>query len=267
MSISTEEFLATHAVFTLDEAERGLRPKGGRSAVLERLKYALSRGRIKPVVRGVYATVPRGTDPDAFQPDPYLAAAAVRRDAVFCYHSALDLLGASYSAWRQVTLYTARRRSRVALDGTLLQFLSHPVPLKRAGKIDLGLRTLQRAGTALRVTGPERTLVEGFRTPRLVGGVAEFVASASGFPVLDVDLLLQVLRVYDERVLWGAAGWFLETHRDRFFVEDELLARLEGSLPRSPQYVEPATRGGRLVARWNVIVPENVVSPGEPDEH
>jgi predicted transcriptional regulator of viral defense system len=266
MAVTTEEFLATHAVFTLNEAERRLRPNGGRSAVLERLKYALSRGRIKPVIRGVYATVPRGTDPDAFQPDPYVAAAAVREDAVFCYHSALDLLGASYSVWQQVTVYTARRRSPVTLDGVSLRFLSHPVPLKRAGKSDLGLRTLQRAGTSLRVTGPERTLVEGFRTPRLVGGVAEFVASVSGFPVLDFDLLLRVLRAYDERVLWGAVGWFLETHRERFFVEDALLARFEGSVPRSPQYVEPAARGGRLVSRWNVIVPETVASSGEPDE-
>lgn len=266
MAASTEEFLATHAVFTLDEAARQLRPKGGRSAVLERLKYALNRGRIKPVVRGVYATVPRGTDPDAFQPDPYVAAAAVREDAVFCYHSALDLLGASYSAWQAVTVYTARRRSPVALDGVLLRFLSHPVPLKRAGETELGLRALQRTGTSLRATGPERTLVEGLRTPRLVGGVAELVASASGFSVLNLDLLMQVLRAYDERVLWGAVGWFLETHRERFFVEDELLARLESAVPRSPQYVEPATRGGRLVSRWNVILPEDTVSGREPDE-
>lgn len=266
MSVKTEEFLSTHPVFTLSEAERQLRPKGGRPAVLERLKYAASRGRIKAVARGVYATVPRGIDPGTFQPDLFLAAAAVRPDAVFCYHSALDLLGTSYSVWRHVTVYTARRRSPVVLDGMQIRFLSEPVPLVRAGKTELGLRNVQRAGTALRVTGPERTLVEGFRTPHEVGGLTEFMGSMSGLPVLDFDLLMQLLEAYDERVLWGAVGWFLETYRERFFVENSVLARLERGVPRSPQYIESNSRGGRLVARWNVIVPESVAGSGEPDE-
>ncbi len=266
MSASTEEFLATHAVFSLRDAERQLKPKGGRTAVLERLKYASSRGRIKQVTRGIYATVPRGSDPDRFQPDLYLTAAAVRQDTIFCYHSALDLLGTSYSTWQQVTVFTARRRVPLTLGGADLLFLSHPAPLARAKRTSLGLTNVQRMGVILRVTGSERTLVEGFRTPRLAGGLMEFLASVSGLSVLDFDLLMQVLNAYDERVLYGAVGWFLELHRKRFFVEESVLARLESAVPRSPQYIERSAHGSRLIPRWNVIVPENVIAGREPDE-
>ena len=36
--------------------------------------------------------------------------------------------------------------------------------------------------------------------------------------------------------------------------------------PRSPQYLERGTRGGVLASRWNLILPEVLVSAGEPNE-
>lgn len=48
----------------------------------------------------------------------------------------------------------------------------------------------------LRVTGPERTLIDGFRRPDLVGGLPELVESAAGFPVMDLPLLFDLLEAH-----------------------------------------------------------------------
>lgn len=53
----------------------------------------------------------------------------------------------------------------------------------RSGEQSLGVDSVDHAGVTLRVTGPERTLVDAFRTPRWSGGMEELVESAAGFGV------------------------------------------------------------------------------------
>lgn len=130
----------------------------------------------------------------------------------------------------------------------------------------LATRQVERRGKLLLVTGPERTLVEGFRRPREVGGLSELVESAAGFGVLDLNLLDDVLAAFDQRSLWAAVGWFLERFRDTFFVPAEYLDRLEARRPRSPQYLPRGLRSGTFLPKWNLVLPSNVVSEREPDE-
>jgi predicted transcriptional regulator of viral defense system len=123
----------------------------------------------------------------------------------------------------------------------------------------LGTRKIERQGKLLLTTGPERTLVEGFRRPRLAGGLEELVTSASGFAVLDLTLLDEILQRYSIANLWAATGWFLERFRKTFHVPDEFLNHMEQHRPRSPHYLERNRRGGVLAARWNLILPKDLM--------
>jgi predicted transcriptional regulator of viral defense system len=253
-------------VFSLDEAVGALDPPGGRKGAIERLKHHLRTGRLRLVTRGIYAVVPPGVAVERFQPDPILVAAAVRPDGIFSYHSALELLGSAHSVWRECTMFTDRRRRAVFVGATRIRFLGHPEPLRTTDLVDLGVRSMERQGRMLKVTGPERCLVEGFRRPGPAGGLEELVVSASGFPVLELDLLEEVLKRYDTANLWAAVGWFLERFKQSFHVPPSLLARMEQNRPRAPQYVIRDQRGGELVARWNLIIPSDLMQLGGPDE-
>lgn len=252
-------------VFTLDSLAETIARPNAREAARERVKYHVAEGRLKVVSRGVYATVPSDVDPRTFVPDRYLAAAAVRADAMFSHHAALELLGAAHSDWNVCTVLTERRRSPLALGSVRVLFLSDPPPFRTRERRGLGTREVERQGVDLRVTGPERTLLDGFRQPRFVGGLAELVESVAGLGVLDLDLLERLLEVYDQRMLHAAAGWFLERFRDRFFVSDAYLAKLERQRPRSRQYLPRGRRkGGVVLSRWNLVMPEAVTQAGEP---
>jgi hypothetical protein len=264
--LDTSTFLQTHRVFNLDEAHRALAPAGGRKATLERLNYAASRGKLKKVVRGVYASVPPGAEPASFQPDRFLTAAALRSDSILSHHSALELLGAAHSDWRLSTVYSAQRSQAFDFEGFELRFLSHPQRLVRKQAVDLGMRAVRRFDRELQVTGPERTLLDGFRRPDLVGGYAELVESAAGFPVLELPLLFQLLDAYGQKILWAAVGWFLDTYRATFYVSEDDLAHIEKQVPKVPLYLERDQRGGTLISRWNLIVPDTLIGVGEPDE-
>jgi predicted transcriptional regulator of viral defense system len=263
--MESRAFLGTHPVFTLAEAVAGLTP-GNRKGALDRLQYFAKRGLVKQVAHGVYASVPAGVDSSAFTADRYLVAASLRADAVFSHHAALELLGAAHSDWNECSVLTHRRRAPAVVAGVTLRFISYPTMLVRRRKEALGVRDVDRLGRRLRVTGPERTLVDGFWQPNLVGGLAELVESASGFGVLDLDLLNQVLRAYDHKTLWAAVGWFLERYERTFFVSPEYLRDLERHRPRSPHYLDTPRGQGRLAARWNLVLPESLVAGAEPDE-
>lgn len=263
--VTTEDFFATFPVFSLDEAEKAMNPPGGRTGMVERLKHHLGTGRLKRVTRGVYAVVPKGQESARFQPDPFLAARAIRPDGVFCFHSALQLLGSAHSSWNRTTLFSNRRRQPLEMaDGNVL-FLAHPAPLRQGGAL-LGTRQVERQGQLLRVTGPERTLVEGFSRLDLSGGLGEFAESAGGLPAFDLKLLESVLERYATASLWAAVGWFLETRRATFQVPDTFFARLESRRPKAPQYLAHRQRTGKLASRWNLILPVTAESPGGPDE-
>jgi hypothetical protein len=270
-SATTDVFLDRHPVFSraMFAEAHGERPSA--PVVAKRLKYLQSTGRVVSLERGLYAAVRPGEDPEAVVPDPYLVGAALRPEGVFAYHSALTLLGAGHSDWNVVTLMSSRRRRPLELRTARVEILPHPVALVREKATDLGVRSLGYLHTTVRATGPERALVDGFRRPRLVGGLEELVTSAAGFASLDFELLDAVLGAYDVRILFAGVGWFLETYQEHFFVPDAFLVRLEARRPASPQYLprRGRTEGeeGRLVPRWNLILPKGVLRGSEePDE-
>lgn len=265
--MTPEEFFTVNPVFSLKSAAAGLGAADEPSArTIERLKHHVRRGRIKRVAREIYAAVPYGVDADRFQPDRYLVATVARPDGVISHHAALELLGAAHSDWNECTILTTRRRTPIALDGVTVRFFGFPSVLVKKCACELGVRQVDRQGKQLRVTGPERTLVDGFWQPELAGGLAELVESASGFGVLDLDLLRRVLDAYDHKTTRAAVGWFLERYQRTFFVPDAFLGELEAQRPRSKHYLPRSERGGKLIARWNLVLPEVLVAGGEPDE-
>jgi predicted transcriptional regulator of viral defense system len=254
--LSTEAFLAGRPVFSLQELATAV--DVSRATALERVKHHLASGRLKRVAKEVYAAVPIGAEPEGFVPDRYLVAAVARSEGILSHHAALELLGAAHSEWSDCTVLCQTRRATIALDGVRVRFLVHPAALRRSGEERIGTRQAQRMGRAVVHTGPERTIVEGFSRPELMGGLEELVESAAGFGVLDLDLMERILESFGQRSLWACVGWFLERYQERFFVPDAYLHELELQRPRSAQYVPRGYRGGDFHRRWNLVLPESL---------
>jgi len=261
-----ETFFRTHPVFTLSRFRAVVGGRATPSTTRTRVKYHLSRGRLKLVEKGVYAVIPPGVDPKRFVPDRFLVAAALRDDAVLAYHSAFELLGYAHSTYRDTFYLTARRRKDLVLAGGRVRAFLHSKQLREKGEESYGVETRERLGVKIRVTGPERTLVDCLAAPGYAGGLEEVLQSAGGIPALDLDHLWGYLERLDQRRLFSAVGFFLEREAQRLFVPPEFLDRLARQSPHSPVYLERGRRGGRLQLRWNLIVPERWVKGYESVE-
>jgi len=263
--LDLEAFIADHPVFSLRELAAARGDSAGEEAARNQVKHHVRTGRIQQAARGIYAAVPPGIDPERFEPDRYLVAAATRPAGVFAYHAALELLGVAHSVWQECALHCMRRRSSIEVGSVEIVFLPVPEPLRRRGLQDLGTRKIPHEVRQLRVTGPERTLVEGFRQPHRVGGLGELLESAVGFAVLDFETLGEVLSAYGQRSLWAAVGWFVEKNRERWLPPERFLARCREERPRSRQYLLRDRRGGRALPGWNLIVPQELTALLESD--
>jgi len=94
-----------------------------------------------------------------------------------------------------------------------------------------------------------------FAAPRYAGGLEEVMESAEAISVLDLDALGAYLHLLDQRRQFAILGFFLERQAQRLFVPPPFLERLERARPASKVYLDKHQRGGRLIRRWNLIVP------------
>ncbi len=250
------EFFQTHPVFTLDQFRRAVGGSSTAATVRSLVKYHLGRGHLKLVEQRVYAAIPPGSDPRRFVPDRFLVAAVLREGAVLAYHSALELLGYAHSTYRDTYYFTGRRRKDLVLGGGRVRALLHPKPLRDKGEEGYGVETRERLGVKVKLTGPERTLVDCLAAPRHAGGLEEIFQSAGGIPMLDLERMWGYLERLGQRRLFAILGFFLEGAAQRLFVPPEFLDRLTKMRPSSPTYLERGKRGGRLQPRWNLVVPD-----------
>lgn len=260
--ISHEEFFRTHPVFTADEfaAHLSLRGEAGARAGEAALAYHHRAGHLVRVRRGLYAAIPRGANPATHPVDPFLVAGRATPDAVLSYRTALEFHGRAYSLSRQF-IYSSRRPV-VPFDFRASHFRGarHPEALVRSSCEDFGVMTAERLGLQVRVTSLERTLVDVLDRRHLTGSWEEIWRSLESVEFFDLDMVVKYTRLLGNATTAAKVGFWLEQHRERLMVEKRHLEALGRLRPRRPHYLERGKRRpGRLVPRWNLVVPREII--------
>ena len=258
-----KEFFSRHPVFTvaeLDEflAQRGTRSRWTRHALLAQHR---KRGHVVSVRRGLYVTVPDGAKPSTCPVDPYLLSAKMTEDAVLAYHTALEFYGKAYSVYNRFYYLTGSTSLSVTFRSFEFRCALFPKPLRDKKEEDFGVDVLERAGVDVRVTSLERTLVDGLDRPDLSGSWEEIWRSLEMVEFFDLDEVAEYALLLDNATTTAKVGFFLEQHREPLMVEDAHLKPLRELRPRGPRYLVRSKRTpGRLVAGWNLVVPEALLA-------
>jgi predicted transcriptional regulator of viral defense system len=183
-------------------------------------------------------------------PNPYRLGARVTSPYAFAYGTALALHGAGSAERSEVLVASPHRFETFEYDG-LLYRRALPWPEDALIKVSVGPEFVC-------TTTPERTLVDCVRVPANAGGMAELLRGLSGLPPLNGGQVLRWVDHYGEGNLAGRLGCVLEA-LDLAPRDATLLDELERRRPWARVYLEPGTRGGNVVRRWNVIVPAHLL--------
>ncbi len=257
------QFLSQHAVFTLDELDRFLSTRGSGNPNTRKslLTYYRKQGRIIPIRRGLYTTVPAGGDPRSSPVDPYLVAAKLTPDAVLAYHTALEFHGKAYSVYMRLHYVSANKSIPLTYQGH--EFVRAPVPpaLVAKGEEMFGVIRRNRSGVELRVTSLERTLVDVLNRPDLTGGWEEIWRSLESVEFFDLDQVIAYVRLMENATTAAKVGFFLEQHREALMVENVHLEPLRRLRPRQPRYFVRTNRENcRWVGDWNLMIPVEILN-------
>lgn len=258
--MSPAEFLHTHPVFSREDLAAAL--AATRSRAPDTLSKLLQRwcgtGQLRAVRRGVFVRVSAGAG--AATIDPLLLTSRLAPDAVLAYHTALEALGHAQSPFGRFYFATFSRTR--ALIHERFAF----VPVRPRAQLQSRPIThtvqLERSGVRVVVASLERTLVDVLDRPELAGGIEEVWRSIDSIEALDFDALRRYSSLITRPVLAARLGFALESHASRWLTPPRLLAALESQRPAGPVALDRAQHG-RLVTRWNLVVPPELLPPSE----
>jgi predicted transcriptional regulator of viral defense system len=195
-------------------------------------------------------------DPVQVSVDPYLVATKLARDATVAYHAALQFWGKAYSQWQRFHYTTETSTRGFRFRQIEFRPVRTPRALRDSGDVSVGVTEERHAGGRVRVTTLERTLVDVLDVPTIAGGWEEIWRSLEMVEFFDLDVVLSYVLKLGSALTIARLGFFLEQHREQLMVAEAHLESLREHRPRQPRYLDARREPGRLVTRWNLIVPE-----------
>jgi len=86
--------------------------------------------------------------------------------------------------------------------------------------------------------------------------------------VLNLDIVVEYALLLNNATTIAKVGFFLEQHREQFKVTEGYLKALAAKIPANRHYLERNERTtGKLIKRWNLIVPEIVLTKKWEEPH
>lgn len=257
------DFFDKHHVFTVSEfseylSKRGPRGRWNRKKLLD---HHRKHGRIVPVRRGLYAAVAPGANPECSPVDPYLIAAKMTDDSVLCCHTALEFYGKAYSVYNRFHYFSKSRSLALRFRSYEFHRVAFPKPLLDVGRETFEVKVVDRLGLNVRVTSFERTLVDVLHRPDLTGSWEEIWRSLESVEFFNLGAVVDYALLLGNATTVSKVGFFLEQHRDALMVAHDILERLRKHRPRSPHYmIRSGRKPGRLIDKWNLVVPLEILT-------
>ncbi len=256
------DFVARRPIFRFDEFRAVHSGRGGRSAATTAtlLKQWVKAGRIVNLRRGLYATVPPGGTPESLVLDPFVLACRLAPDAAVAYRAALEFWSMA-AAPTNVVHYLAPSRARpFACRGVRFVPVMMPPPARGLTDLASGIVIERRDGIPVRVTSLARTVVDVLDAPRYAGPWTDIWHSLASIASLDLDFVVLYTIRLGTALTAGRVGFYLERRRDALRVDERYLDALRRHAPRQPIYLDCRREPGRVVAGWNLVVPERLLA-------
>ncbi len=254
-------FFRNHPVFTVEDFAGFLSSDGTHNLRTQEslLAYHVKAGNIVRVRRGLYTSVPPGASAETYPVDPYLLASKMAKDAVLAYHTALEFHGKAYSVYERFTYLSRKPMLLVSFRAHQFKCVSLPKALVQKNATSFNVIKADQSGMAISVTGLERTFVDVLNRPDLTGSWEEIWRSLESVEYFDLEKIASYVDFLGNATTAAKVGFFLEQHRESLMVDETYLKTLRERRPRRPHYLERSRRqAGRLVADWNLVVPEEV---------
>ena len=224
-----------------------VRLTGSENAARWQIYNYLTKGYIERVRRDLYAVISLETGRAV--PNKFQIAASVSDRAYISHHSAFEFYGYGNQVFCEVCFASPSRVSAFEYDGI------YYLPVAWRG--DIGV---ENAGNGVRVTSPERTVIDSIADFEKIGGLEELLRCMLMIPSLDAGKLLASLELYHHGQLYQKAGYILEMFKKEMSIPDSFLDECESRISESKTYIFHKRSDFILHKRWKLFAPADLRS-------
>ena len=217
------------------------------------IRWMVKSGKAQTIKRGLYyLKQPNDWYKKEVLVSPWLIASRTYENSVIAYHSALRLYGDAYSETSQIQVAVNLKKVPASFkyqDATYLFYRDD---------ISFGLDELSVKEVPVKTFTKERILLEGLKKVERFFGIEEFLKSIEGFKWIDLDRIDEMLPHYSSSINMRL-GWLLEKFKEKWFIDDRFLNKLNKKRPEHLVFLVPNIRRGNILNRkWNLLIPKTL---------
>ncbi len=209
------------------------------------IKKFLTRGYIERVRRDLYAVVDQNTGKAI--PTRFQIASRIAPTSYVSHHSAFEYYEYTEKDFQEVYFSSVKRARPFTYDG----FYYHPVVWRG----DTGIVEL---GDGVRITTPERTVIDSIADFQKIGGMDELLHCLTRISFLDENKLLKALELYDEAQLYQKAGYLLEAFNDDLMLSDAFFRKCAARKSTSKTYLFERQEDFVYHEKWLLYAPVDI---------
>jgi len=216
------------------------------------LAYWAATGWLTRIKKGLYSTVPLGTEnPKSRVEDPWIVANKIFRPCFIGGWSACEHWGLTEQIFDSIVVFTSQRirQNKVKIQQTT--FILKPVSQKKF----FGTKSIWRQQTKLKISDPTRTIVDILNDPYIGGGmrhIAEIIANYFGSELREDSKLIEYIEQINNKTIYKRLGYLIGALK---LDADNLLKMCEKSISKGYSIFDPSISSkGKIVRQWNLRV-------------
>ena len=204
-------------------------------------KSYLKKGYIERVKRDLYVAISLETGQTVA--NRFVIASHISDNAVVSHHSAFEYYGYANQVFYEIQVTSESRFQDFSFDG--LQY-RRIMPQIKGGIANEG---------GVRVTTPERTVIDCIHLFEKVGGLEELLRCIALIPALKEDTLLACLAEYDNGFLYQKTGCILSHFASALGLTDAFFVDCKKYLPKGKSYLYERTSDFVFYEDWKLYAP------------
>ncbi|MDR0851019.1 MAG: transcriptional regulator [Clostridiales Family XIII bacterium] len=205
----------------------------------------LKKGYIRRVKQNLYVAVNLLDDEPAVS--KYRIATKITDSAYVSHHAAFDYYGYANQVSYQVEVSSKTEFRPFNFEDITYRYLK--------SRIAEGV-TVRPDG--VRVTDPERTLLDNINDFDKVMGIEELLRCIALIPTLKEDKLLQYLALYDKQFLYQKTGYILSDFQSDLNLSDDFFNKCTSHIGNSKRYLFRNSNDGIYDSKWRIIAPRDL---------
>lgn len=255
-------FFESHPIFRFEEFTQFMQEQGINQAASWRqhLSYHHKARNLIHIRKFLYAVKPASIAEEEFWIDPYLIAGKAATDAILGYHTALELHNLAYTTFEELTFLTAQPNKPFTYQNQRFRSIYFPKSLVTKNQASNNVKLMQRQGVSIKVTNPERTIVDILDRPDLSGGWEEIWRSLDHVIHFDPAKLIEYTLLLNNATTVAKVGFFLEQRPTHLKVDPSYIEQLLPHIPKQKHYLNRSQRTkGKYIEKWRLIVPLEII--------